>query len=317
MKNCNEITRDLLKRRDEYAAKQRRRRKTAVVSAACFCLIAGIGLGLWQGGVFSPAENSGKDNSPPAVHYEGYALSIQPIVLPETEEGVSSDMIGLVVYKGGIYTQAEGYLGDKAEAIKNLVGEYLGHATGTIDEWSSQEEYAAEFASTYTGDVYSVNGYSTDFRICICQEVEGENGEPLLWIQFLERLNGIGVTDGADIFSDRLNMSRGIEDVKYISHSDWDFGGGEYAQIPGLTPEDIDLFISQLCSGKFEYAYETYPDIYSDETLRQGHLRFYMTDGTEIELRLIEGGYVGYQHMGWYFVKMPGEAFDKVFNAIA
>ncbi len=238
------------------------------------------------------------------------------IVLPEAEESVSSDMIGLVVYKGGIYTQAEDYLGDEAEAIKNLVGEYLGHASGTIDEWSSQNDYTEEFASTYTGDVYSVNGYSTDFRICICQEVEGENGEAVLWIQFLERLNGIGITYGGDIFKDRLKMPGNWSKAEYISHSDWDMGGGEYVQIPGVTPEDIDAFISQLCSGKFEYAYETYPEIYSDEALKQGHLKFSMADGTEAELRLIEGGYVGYQHMGWYFVKMPGEIFDKVFDAI-
>ncbi len=316
MKDCNEIARGLLARRDEYRKKQRRRKKAAIAAAACFCLIAGGCIGLWRGGVFSPAENSGKDSSPPAVHYEGYALSIPPIVLPETEEGVSSDMIGLVVYKGGIYTQAEDYLGDEAEAIKNLVGEYLGHASGTIDEWSSQNDYAEEFASTYTGDVYSVNGYSTDFRICICQEVEGENGEAVLWIQFLERLNGIGITYGGDIFKDRLKMPGNWSKVEYISHSDWDMGGGEYVQIPGVTPEDIDAFISQLCSGKFEYAYETYPEIYSDEALKQGHLKFSMADGTEAELRLIEGGYVGYQHMGWYFVKMPGEIFDKVFDAI-
>ena len=47
----------------------------------------------------------------------------------------------------------------------------------------------------------------------------------------------------------------------------------------------------------------------------QGHLFFHMSDGTTVELRLIEGGYVGYQGLGWYFVKMPGAAFDAVLAA--
>ena len=47
----------------------------------------------------------------------------------------------------------------------------------------------------------------------------------------------------------------------------------------------------------------------------QGHLFCALSDGTTVELRLIEGGYVGYQELGWYFVKMPGDVFDAVLAA--
>ena len=40
-----------------------------------------------------------------------------------------------------------------------------------------------------------------------------------------------------------------------------------------------------------------------------------MKDNTRIELRLFEGGYVGYQDLGWYFVKMPGEIFNRLYEA--
>ena len=40
-----------------------------------------------------------------------------------------------------------------------------------------------------------------------------------------------------------------------------------------------------------------------------------MKDKTRVELRLFEGGYVGYQALGWYFVKMPGDIFDKIYEA--
>lgn len=53
----------------------------------------------------------------------------------------------------------------------------------------------------------------------------------------------------------------------------------------------------------------------ADGTPVQGHLFCALSDGTTVELRLIEGGYVGYQELGWYFVKMPGDVFDAVLAA--
>lgn len=61
--------------------------------------------------------------------------------------------------------QAQYYDGAAAEAVLPLVGEQLGTATGSIDEWSSQEEYAKECASTYTGPFYAMKGYDEGFRI--------------------------------------------------------------------------------------------------------------------------------------------------------
>ena len=323
MRSCDEICRELLSRREDYRRVKRKKQKNVFVSAACLCLAAFIGIGLWKGGVFDGVKvlkESQKDSdtntvSPPEVHYEGYAVSIPPIEIPQSEEGVSADMIGLVVYRGGIYTETSRYYGDDAQALYSLVGEYLGYATGTIDEWSSQDEYSREFASTCTGDVYSVNGYDTDFRICMCQNIEDSNGEQILWLQFYERLNGIGVTYGSDLFGDRLNMAGNWNEVLYNSHESWDNGVSAYMPLPGITENDIESFLSSLYSGEFEYVYDTDKNFY-DSSKTQGHLFFTMNDGTKIELRLFEGGYVGYQDMGWYFVKMPGEDFDRIFDAI-
>lgn len=40
-----------------------------------------------------------------------------------------------------------------------------------------------------------------------------------------------------------------------------------------------------------------------------------MSDGTVIRLRLIEGGYVGYDALGEYFVKISEETFNAVYDA--
>lgn len=62
MKNYDELTNDLLERRDRYVADKKRKRKRAMgvaTSLCCFCLVALLGFGMWQGGVF--------DAKPPVI----------------------------------------------------------------------------------------------------------------------------------------------------------------------------------------------------------------------------------------------------------
>lgn len=55
MKNYDEVTNDLLERRDRYVAEQKMKRMRVVgisASVCCACLVALLGVGMWQGGVF-------------------------------------------------------------------------------------------------------------------------------------------------------------------------------------------------------------------------------------------------------------------------
>lgn len=55
MKNYDELTNDLLERRDRYVADQKKKRKrvmSVATSLCCFCLVALLGFGMWQGGMF-------------------------------------------------------------------------------------------------------------------------------------------------------------------------------------------------------------------------------------------------------------------------
>ena len=40
-----------------------------------------------------------------------------------------------------------------------------------------------------------------------------------------------------------------------------------------------------------------------------------MKDGTTLRLRLIEGGYVGYNSLNWYLVKIPENIFNTVYDS--
>ena len=56
MKNYNEMANDVLRRIGEHETEQRNRRKTVsriVTPLCCFCLVALLGFGMWQGGVFN------------------------------------------------------------------------------------------------------------------------------------------------------------------------------------------------------------------------------------------------------------------------
>lgn len=322
----------LIEKAEKYtAAKKKNTWVKWGTTAACLCLVLAGALSL--NGHFGntdvvtdyPAgKNDLVSDGQPVSDYSKTGvtetgLRIPALELPETTGGdgyaVQYDMIGLVVYKGGIYTQAERYFGAGALKIDALVGEYLGYATGSINEWSAQEEYAKEFASTIAGEVYEVIGYDTDFRVCVRNEFENENGEKELFIEFLDRLNGITLATGADLFESRLHLRDRIDNIQWQSHGDWNYNLGNI-QNADLEPELWEDFLDQLDSGTFVNTWDpetSGSSIY--DTDKQAHVFLTMEDGTVISLRLIEGGYVGYDPMIWYFVKIPGDTFDAVFTA--
>ena len=306
--------------------------KKWAAAAACLCIIAAgaYGAHVLTGAppkdtdqLTPPDDNAVADTDPAAISdpAESGGVFIPGIVLPKSSHGTANSMKALVVYHGGIYTDAESYFGEDAEKIDALVGEHLGFATGSIDEWSDPDEYEKEFAGTVAGDIYSVSGYDTEFRVCLRQETEDENGEPVLWIMFLDRLNGIRLSDGGDLFEDRLNIRNRVEKIRWQSHDDWNWNKGGFRD---ATLEDSlwDDFLDAVDSGEFVNTWDPNRNFYDSkpnssiyDTPNQAHLYLDMEDGTTVQLRLIEGGYVGYAPLGWYFVKVPGELFDSVYDA--
>jgi hypothetical protein len=282
------------------------------VLAACVCLLVVGSTQLYQR--FLGPENATHSGNEGNVGFDGdNFVTVPAIELPKNTNGSAMDMIALIVYQNRIYTQSIYYDGEEASQISDLVDTYLGYAKGNIDEWSSQEEYSKELAATVMGDVYTVKGYDSEFRLCIKGQYNDENGNTIEYVNFYDHLNGISLGTGKDLFGDRLQLMNQWDYAKYQEHQNWDTGwpNYEYHDLSGVTDADLEAFLTQLYSSEFVDLSES--NIYDKE---QGHLYFYMKDGTNIPLRLMEGGYVSYQPLGWYFVKMPGEIFDKIYNAI-
>ena len=238
------------------------------------------------------------------------ALYTDRIIIPENTDGSEVDMIGCLVYKGSVYTQGESFHGDLS-SVEHLVGDYIGEAKGTLEECSTQDEFATEFASTYSGPVYSVKGYSEDFRLCIYVECRNER-----WLQFLDNFDGIGLSTGKDLFEERFHIKGNVSEVMYLTHYDWDYNGltdRTYHKLDKVTVDQFNEFMDTLYSSPFKRIdYSETPDFYNTEI--QGHLYLEMKDGTCVELTLIDGGYVGCTELGWYFVYMPGDIFDAILS---
>ena len=338
MKNSDEMVKDLFERREKYRAKQKQTRKTIGIASGCLVLVGFVVLagflnwkmsnlakegnhGLAADNRAGASTNKVTTNTPSSEGGEGIAsynpngVFIPARELPKSSEDAMMDMIGLIVYQGRIYTQGPEYFGENAEKTRSLIGDYLGTAKGNIDEWSSQEEYATELASTIGGEVYAVKGYDTGFRICTCMEIPDENGQPELWIQFYECLNGITLTKGSDLFEDRLKISGRIEKIEYQTHEDWDFARSVYRDV-NFADGVWEQFMEQVNACSFVDTYDPKaPAGQSIYSHNQAHLTLTLEDGSVVSLRLCEGGYVGYEPLGWYFVKIPEEIFNQVYDA--
>ncbi len=105
MKNYNEMANDVFRRIGEHETLQRNRRKVmkkVIIPICCFCLVALLGLGLWQGDLFS---------NTPAVELEDSTIIGEKDYVEPNEKNQSSNVddnrefIGMVKYGGANYVQ--------------------------------------------------------------------------------------------------------------------------------------------------------------------------------------------------------------------
>ena len=328
------------------AAKKRTRGKALVGVCAAVVLAAAGGLWLlnragvppfavWNGGTpLSPADAGGGllDGDPAGYvqspsQGEGVSAAPEETEVP-TQEGVyveaiqpafgqegAASMMGMVVYRGGVYTAA----GEISGAGWELLGEDLGPTQNLIDCFTGQEHpeyFQLELASTYDGEVYTVAGYDSDFRLAVLTQWR-EDGRERVAARLMERLSGIRLTTGRDLFGpDRLNLVGRVLSMDYQTHEDWDMGRENLLPL-ALDPEGeaFRAFLKYLETGLFEDRAETDPDIYNDPDREQLHLYLRMEDGTTVELRLWEDGTVAYQPLPWVVVSAGPEAAEAVFQA--
>lgn len=281
----------------EEAAAEAKKRRRAPIYAAALAACAALMLLLarpW-------AQETPAVTSAPAVEEQPGAEETPAVATAP----VAMDMVAFVIYGGRMYECSQVLEGDAAE---ELMGEYLFTSPGYIDEWSSPEEYT-DGTGSVAGDVYTVKGYDSAFRLCIPLD-----GGALL--ELYDTLDGITLRTGEDLYGERLHLRENWREAEYQTHDDWNSNEDTF-RTPELTEEEIAAFIDALYAGEFEYwgAGSETGDIYS-LGLEQKHLYFRLADGSSVELRLFENGLVKYTPLpDRVLVDASGAAFDAVWAA--
>lgn len=217
----------------------------------------------------------------------------------EVTESAEADMVAFFIYQGNMYEQYDFVEGEA------LVGEYVGTATGMIDEWSKEEAYT-EYAGSISGDFYEVDGMDPKFMLCMKQ---GDG-----YISTYINTTGLDLKTGADLYEDYIHLAGNYREVQYQTREDWYYSNGEPQKLSNEYAETIDHFVQGLNEGEI-VTLASMPleagdnNIYDQEIY---HLFFKMENGMTIHLRLFKNGYVAMLGMQEEGVLVEEQVFTEM-----
>lgn len=244
----------------------KKKRHTWIPMAACLCLVAGVAAWALQGGMGMPSKDGAETNSN-GMSGSAQGIYVPPleVELPQAETETMIDMSGFFIYQGRLYAQM-----DVVEQGQNLVGEQLGESSGTIDEWTSENQYL-DGTGSIGGPFYEVKGYDPRYLLCMVHDY----GVELFWNNC-----DITVSTGGDVLEEVFHLSDGIVQAE----SDFQGDTGSMTQITQL--EQLETWVNALSQA---------PALSSAETDMEqclGHLYLTKADGVTVHLRLMGNGYV-------------------------
>ncbi|KLU66957.1 hypothetical protein DEAC_c08910 [Desulfosporosinus acididurans] len=255
--------------------------------------------------------NNGVSSQAPisqGLNQQNEGIYIPKVQLPvRTKDSVTTaKMMELIVYQGRIYIHSSLPLDLNRAAA--LVGEKLGTTKSTITEWSQQNDYDEELASTVgIQDVYSVKGYDKSFRIMTYGQINGE-----VDAQFFDCLNGITVKTGHDIVG-KFQIENHIASVRYEDFDSWNNGKNNYKSL--LNLDQFNVFLAAL-ENSVPVAEEDLDYLFSQQgTTDQRFIDIRLKDGSGVELRLFKEGYVYINGVNIFF-KVDSLTFNNFWNGL-
>lgn len=286
-------------------------KKLALTAASMAVIIAAGTAAVNMANGVSPKSNNGilsVENTTSTDSAKTQGITVPLVEIPSQNAEIKARMLPLFVYKGHIYIQSattfatpDGMTLNKDEVL-NLRGDYLGRTTGNINEWSSQDDYAKEFASTIgEGDVYTVKGYDSNHRLMVYYEYQGGG----FGCELYDSFGGMTLNSGADYFN-LLNLKDTAASYQWESFNSWNNGMNEVKA--GNTDDAFYAFLDSL--------YNSVPigenmDMLVENTDydSQKFIDIKTKDNLITSLRLFKGGYVYDTQVGFFKVD------DKAFNA--
>lgn len=272
MKNYDELTNDLLERRDRYVADQKKKRKrvmSVATSLCCFCLVALLGFGMWQGGMF--------DAKPPITLDDSINIGDKDYINPDELDNSQTSTPGNNDSQGNTQTGTEQKF-DPAEIIwtinrvegqvsaaplnystdkyyserKSLtdIAAYLGRDLSKLEVITSQ---GFEFLGRYETDFYYELNGDVAYDSCVFGYTKDEKqitirvskiGVPYDCMYMLNNptvsnINGVEVTVGGVYKADN---SGEIE----LIFADFSHGGLQYRLTIENVPSDDYMYLNSI-----------------------------------------------------------------------
>ena len=217
----------------------------------------------------------------------------------------ANTMTSFVYYDGKKYLQTEYIKIDKINETKeNIIGEYI----GLTNEWFPKDTGYGTINNVYKdldsnikGEIYTVQGYNKDFRICIVDILNSS-------IIFFENTDDIveGMK-GKELYKDIFNLKENFTNIEYKLQSDLSEENSTYKELVNITNKDVNKFITSLYDAVF---------IKLNEQIvlnpAQLNININMKDGTIVQLKVFINGYVMYRN---YFLKIDDAIAEKLFDA--
>lgn len=241
-------------------------------------------------------------------------ITIPAVELPESQSTeIKGRMLPLFVYKEHIYIQssttfftADGTAPDKEEVLK-LRGDLLGTTKESIDEWSSQDDYAKEFASNLGegGKVYTVKGYDSNYRLMVYFEYpDGFD------CNIYDSLGGLTLKNGADYFN-LLNLKDNSVSYTWESYDSWNNGKSEVKEVK--ADDAFHSFLNSLYNA-VPIGENTDMLVENTDYDSQKFITIKTKDNLNTTLRLFKGGYVYDTQAG--FFKVDDNAFHAFWDTM-
>ncbi|MBE6946462.1 MAG: hypothetical protein E7459_10335 [Ruminococcaceae bacterium] len=225
-------------------------------------------------------------------------ITIDPMTVDlQQHGGLAADMLAFFIYEGRSYVE---YC-RVTEKADTLLGNYVATATGLIDEWTEKDGYV-ELAGSISGDFYTVRGYDSRFILCMKEE-DGEN----MALRLFVNNNGITLSRGSDLYTDRLMLDGDYYCAQYEHHKSWKQGLGQVKTLPETARATVAQFLRALNEGQFSFV----RDIPGEDNVLY-HLYLHKADGMVVHLRLYSGGYVSFDGIWSVCVQVEQNKFDEL-----
>ena len=281
-------------------------RKALLLLAVC-CLMAGCN-------VNTVPDNASLSAEKPVVTESG------GVTYPEISEkeigrvcGDGLRIFDYLYYDGSIYTSSYNFSSeDKASAeakISVFCGEKLSDIFNNEYCWSEDGSKLAQVSENTSAVLYAVNGFDKDFRVCLCYErYIPAMDETTYGMMIFDRLNGITLEKGSELFFDRLH----IDEYNEVYLRTFDENGSSDEKIS----DDLTDFLSVISDGNFVKA-----DSETTEKFRSRESRTLIfrldNEAFDIAVSVCPDGYVSMYSGGEMFLlRVDDTVCEKIWEEI-